>query len=425
MINRTKWLASLAESATPDIDECIDVLGEHIDWLYRLKKTEQDSQWHAEGNVHIHTGMVLDELYNLLAGDAKHIQGLHRQALVLAALLHDIAKPMRTRVYVKDGEERIGAPMHAYYGASYLAFKLPGLELAFSTIWSILSLVAEHHTPKMLVVKNKPKSEYFLHARQVNTELVYWLEVADMRGRTCSDPEHQLQCLEEYRMFAEEYGVWGRENDVQSALKPSLADLSVKTQNYVYGYAVQQLETGKIVQPEEALATTYEHRDDHSRVVILCGPSGSGKSTFIAKNYPDYAIVSLDDLRERFNNDRSSQKNKGQIIQFAKEQLRTELRNKKDVIWDATNVRKDFRSVISTLAQNYHALVVLVVFIVPEETLYKNNRERVNCVSEDVLKTQIERYQMPLLCEAHQLCVVDLTGDVVCESGRFSSICPC
>jgi len=418
-MDRTKWLANLAESATPDIDECIDVLGEYIDWLYRLKKTEQDSQWHAEGNVHIHTGMVLAELYKLLSGAAKHIQGAQRQALVLAALLHDIAKPVRTRVYVADGKERIGAPKHAYYGASYLAFKLPGLELEFATIWSVLSLVAEHHTPKLLVVKNKPQSEYFLHARQVNTELVYWLELADIRGRICSDPEHQLQCLEEYRMFAEEYGVWGNENDVRSALKPMLQGLSEKARNYVFGYAVQQLETGKIVLAEEALGTTYEHREEHSRVVILCGPSGSGKSTFIAKNYPDYAIVSLDDLREKFNADRSSQKNKGQIIQFAKEQLRSELRNKNDVIWDATNVRKDFRSIVGSLGENYHALVILIVFIVPEETLYKNNQERAHRVSKDVLKKQLERYQMPLLCEAHQLCVVDQDGAVVYESGRF------
>jgi len=70
MMDRTEWLAGLAKCATPDIDECIDVLGEHIDWLYRLKKTPQDDQWHAEGNVHIHTGMVLEELYKILSQEA-------------------------------------------------------------------------------------------------------------------------------------------------------------------------------------------------------------------------------------------------------------------------------------------------------------------------------------------------------------------
>jgi len=327
---------------------------------------------------------------------------------------------VRTREYEVDGKQRIGAPRHAYYGASYLVFRLPGLGLAFDTVWSILNLVAEHHTPKILVVKNRPKSDYLMHARQVDTELVYWLEVADVRGRICTDPELQLQHLEEYKMFVGEYQVWGAENDVRAVLQPLLEGLTIRTQNYVYGYAVQQLESGKIALAEEAIGTTYEHRDKHSHVVILCGPSGSGKSTFTANNYPDYTIVSLDELRQKFNNDRGSQKNKGKIIQFAKDQLRAELRNKSDVVWDATNLRKDFRSIVSTLAQNYHAIVTLVAFIAPEETIFKNNKERAHSVSKQVLKTQIERYQMPMLDEAHQFCVVDHDGEVVFQSGHYS-----
>jgi len=419
MINISEWLAGLTRHATPDIDECISALGEHIDWLYRLKNTPQDSEWHAEGDVHIHTGMVLEELYKILANEATHIQGTRRQALVLAALLHDIAKPERTRAYEADGKQRIGAPKHAYYGASYLAFKLPGLGLEFETMWSILNLVAEHHTPKILVVRNKPKPDYLLHARQVDTELVYWLEIADVRGRICPDVELQLQHMEEYRMFAHEYELWGRESDIRTSLQQSLEGLSGRAQNYVFGHAVQQLESGKITMAEEAIATTYEHRDNHSHVVVLCGPSGSGKSTYTSKNYPDYALISLDELREKFNNDRGSQKNKGQIIQFAKDQLRENLRNKSDVVWDATNLRKDFRSIISTLAQNYHALVTLIVFIAPEDTIFRSNKERTHSVSKKVLQTQFERYQIPLLDEAHQLFVVNQEGNVVFQSGHY------
>jgi len=418
-MNRTEWLASLASAATPDIDECISMLGDSIDWLHLLKSTKQDAQWHAEGNVHIHTGMVLEELYKLLSGEAKHIRGTQRQSLVLAALLHDIAKPARTRIYELDGEERIGAPQHAYYGSSYLAFKLPALELDFDVVWAILGLVAEHHTPKLLVVKDKPRSEYLKHARQVDTELVYWLEVADIRGRICPDPVFQQQCLDEYRMFAEEYGVWGEEFDVRTELADSMVNLTQRAQNYIYGYAVQQLESGKISLAVEALGTTYQHREVHSHVVVLCGPSGSGKSSFTRKNYSDYAVISLDDLRDRFNGDRSSQKNKGQIIQLAKEQLRVELRKNSDVIWDATNLRKDFRSIVNSLSQDYHALVTLVVFILPEADIYKKNCERKHSVSSDVLQEQIARYQIPLLSEAHQLQIVGANSEVIYQSGKY------
>lgn len=418
-MNRADWLASLADTATPDIEECISVLGENIDWLHLLKSTGQDTQWHAEGNVHIHTGMVLAELYKLLSGDAHHIVGWQRQAIVLATLLHDIAKPVRSRRYEIDGVERIGAPQHAFFGRSYLAFKLPELELPFQVIWTVLNLVGEHHTPKKLIINNAPKSDFYSLARQANTELLYWLEIADIRGRICPDPNHQLQYLEEYRMFAEEYGVWNKELDVRTALASSLTVLPHQSQNYVYAYAIHQMESGKINMPEEALATTYQHRDDHPHLVVLCGPSGSGKSSWQKNNYPGYTVISLDNLRQKFNGDRNSQDNKGQIIQYAKEQLREALRSSGNVIWDATNLRKDFRSIVCTLGRDYHALVTLIVFLLPETQIVKNNRKRQHNVSDSVLQKQLNTYQIPLLSEAHQTQIVDGNGVVQYRSGYY------
>jgi len=420
IMNRTDWLTSLAGTATPGIEECIDVLGGNIELLYELESTEQDSQWHAEGNVYIHTSMVLAEVYKLLASDASHIVGLQRQALVLSALLHDIAKPIRTRRYESDGQERIGAPQHAFYGRSYLAFKLPELELSFQVIWSVLNLVGEHHTPKKMIVSDSAKSDYYLLARQANLELLYWLEIADMRGRICSDLAIQLQYLEDFRMFAEEYGVWGQELDVRAPLKEELTNLPKNSQNYIYANALHQIESGKITMAEEALATTYQHRELHPHLVVLCGPSGSGKSTWQKQYYPDYDVVSLDILREKFNGDRESQSNKGQIQQYAKEQLRVALRKNGKVVWDATNLRKDFRSVICTLGMDYNALVSLIVFLLPEKTIIKKNQKRKNSVPESVLKKQLNSYQMPLLTEAHQFQIISCEGKMLYESGYFT-----
>ena len=415
----TAWLESLAVDATPDMDECVEVLGPYIDYLNRFKDTPQDPEWHGEGDVHIHTGMVLDELYLLLGSEASHIQGWQRQALILGVILHDIAKPIRTREIDIQGTIRIGAPQHEDIGRSYLAFKLQDFGLPFKVIWTVLNLVGEHHMPKLLAVRNKPSKDYFRMARQVNTELVYWLEVADMRGRTCPDMSQQLLYLEEFKLFAEEYGVWDQSFDVRSKLAPELDQLLPSIQDYVYAHALYQLENGKITQPEEALGTTYQHREDHPHVVVMCAPSGSGKSTWINQNYPDYELVSLDELREEFNGDRSIQKNKGQIIQAAKELLRVSLRKKQGVVWDATNLRSDFRALIADLARDYHALVTLVVILQPENAIYKNNRARKYSVPESVLDKQLDDYQLPTLDEAHQYWVVGEKGKTLFRSGYY------
>lgn len=210
-----QWLQQLAYSATPDINECVRQLGAVIPWLYDLKKTQQDPGWHAEGNVHIHTGMVLGELYHLLATEAVFIQGEQRQALVLSAILHDIGKPRCTRKMTIRGQQRLGSPDHEAIGRSYLAFQLMKLPLPFSVIWTVLGLVGEHQMPKMLVVQNMDEGAYIALSRRANMALLYWLERADMQGREGENIQQQLEYLETFRRYCKKFGVWERDYDPQ------------------------------------------------------------------------------------------------------------------------------------------------------------------------------------------------------------------
>ena len=416
-----RWLATLAIDATPNMDECVAMLGQDIELLNRYKNTPQDSEWHAEGNVHIHTDMVLTALYNLLANDAIHLSAWKRQALILAALLHDIAKPLRTRVSLIRGIERVVAPKHEAIGRSYLAFKLIAFDLSFKVVWTILNLVGEHHSPKLLMVKNRPAKDFWALSRQVDTELVYWLEVADMAGRICPDVQQQHLYLDEFQLFSEEYKVWGQSltQQIRQTLAPHLQNLSTASQNYIYAHALYQMEQGIIIMPEEALATTYQYREQHPHLVIMCGASGSGKSTWIADNYPDYVLVSLDELRQQINRNRNSQKNRGQILQAAKQQLREALRSQQGIVWDATNLRTDFRSMLSQLGRDYHALVTLVVFLVPKAVLLQRNRQREYAVPDVVLDKQIDGYQFPTLNEAHQVQFIGEKGKLLYRSGYY------
>ncbi|TQV81072.1 AAA family ATPase [Aliikangiella coralliicola] len=417
-VNKTAdWLASLAHDATPDINECIAYLGKYIEWLYDLKNTHQDPEWHAEGNVHIHTGMVLVELYKTLGREASHIQGVKRQALILAALLHDIGKTVRTKEVEINGVVRIACPQHEAIGRSYLAFKLMELDLPFYAIWTVLGLVGEHHMPKLLVVKNKTKGDYLSLSRRADVELLYWLEVADMRGRICSDLSTQLDYLDEFRMFAEEYDVWGKTHNLKSELLNLFANENESEKAYIYSRALYEIEKEIISLPVEAMARSFTHKARYSNLIVLCGPSGSGKSTWVQRNCEDFTLISLDKIREEINGCRANQKSKGQVLQLAKERLKACLRNKQNVVWDATNLRSDFRKILCDFGRDYNALVTLVVFLQPEGELFRNNDSRDFSVPEKVLKKQLMDFQFPLVNEAHQLCIVDGKGAILHRSG--------
>lgn len=404
------WLKALQGCATPTIDECAESLGAAIPYLHLLKETEQDPEWHGEGDVHIHTGMVLDELYALLQEEASHVQGERRQALILGALLHDIAKPISTRRREICGVERVVSPHHESMGRSYLAYKLMGLGLTYTVVELILGLVGEHHVPKRLVVKNHGLGAYLALSRRADCELLYFLELADMSGRHCPDKGQQLEYLVLFKLFCQEYQLWwprvNAYHQWQKILSQELAAFDVDTQDLIYANAVRDRESGSITMPEEAIAKSYNYRESYAKVVLMCGPSGAGKTQWIKQNLTDYHVVSLDDIREELSGSRANQKIQGQVMQEAKSRLKHHLRTHHKVIWDATNLRLDFRTQVCDLAYAYHAMVTLVVFQQPESRFYEGNRSRTHTVPEEVLRRQIETMEWPTRDEVHRYVVV-------------------
>ncbi|MCG9759101.1 AAA family ATPase [Pseudoalteromonas sp. Isolate6] len=413
------WLLLLTEQHQPDFTECLAKLGETFPLLHELEVTPQDTIWHEEGNVAIHTNMVLEALYTLLQSSASHIKGERRQVLILSALLHDIAKPVVTRAKEIDGQRRIVAPRHEAIGMSYLASRLVDLPLPMQTIQTILALVGFHQMPKLLVVKNKGFSEYLNLALNADLEMLYWLEVADMRGRICPDQDIQIELLSLFKMFAQEYELWSVADPAESLLANISRYPTVEEQCFITAYTVRQMAFGEITVPEEAPIKFYQQAKHYGHFYIMCGASGSGKSSWIAKHLQGFTLVSLDELRGEINGRSASQKNRGQVLQAAKQKLKKALAAKENVVWDATNLRKDFRKILCDLGCDYGALVTLVVFQQGEVQLRQNNRARARVVPDEVITQQLKRLEWPSVTEAHRIQVIGEQGQVLWQKGTF------
>ncbi|MFO6422198.1 AAA family ATPase [Motilimonas sp. KMU-193] len=419
MSKLANWLNSLAISHTPTFAECVGYLGDTFPLLHQFSDTEQDNIWHAEGNVAIHTDMVLSQLYNILSTDAKHITGVNRQILILAALLHDIAKPITTKRKLMSGIERVVAPKHEEIGASYLALKLPELPLEHQAIRGIIGLVGFHQMNKRLVIKNMGYSHYLHLALNLDLALLYWLELADMQGRTCSDQSLQIDLLDQFKMFAQEYQLWGEDDVVEAILKPIQIKASRAEQVYLNGYALRQLATEQINMVEQGVAKNYQGGQDYSHLYVMCGVSGSGKSTWIEQNLNGFEVISLDTIRETLNGKRSCQKHRGQVLQLAKSRLKTALAKKQNVVWDATNIRKDFRQIICDLGLSYGALITLVAFQVKESTLRRDNKSRRHVVGDDIITSQLAKLEWPSFTEGHRMLIIGEKGKELFRQGTF------
>jgi predicted kinase len=393
----------------PDLQAFVDAFGMHLDLLMQLKSTEQEPEWHAEGNVFTHTQLVLENIYKILDTEAAHLPLDHRLSLILAAVLHDIAKPLVTKVKEIDGQQKIVAPYHEERAASYLFYRILELGFPYPIIQLTLRLVAYHHMPKRLVMHNALKGEYFKLARMVDLELLYYLAKADMRGRVCKDQPQQCEIIEFFRLYCEEFDLWQKPSPYEAwriFFNQNLPDLSPESRDAVFGYAIQDFEEGLIFTPEEAIARRYPYLKDFPQLVVMAGPSGAGKSTYVQKYFNDYQVISLDKLREEYSKERSNQKNNSFIHHKARDILKQHLRQKQKIVWDATNLRKDFREIIIQLGLNYHALVSLVVMHMPLTQIQQGNHSRQHQVSNHVFDDQLDKFEWTEDSEAHRIAFV-------------------
>ena len=399
---------NIRQGSTPDLAALRAVLGDVLPLLDALPNTEQDPLWHAEGTVATHTDLVVREAAAL--AESEGLTSDARLTLLLAAALHDIGKALTTRrAEDASGQTRIISPRHADRGRSYLAYRLPELELPGAVQHAVLALVGHHHDlGRTLEAGTLPAFRRL--ARQVDLPLLYLLEVADLRGRVSADQASRLDDLELFRLQAQDYSLWDGNDpyaEWREYVLKALPDASPALRDLTLQRGLLDYEAGLIQTPEEAVSRSYASRAGFPELVVTCGPSGSGKSSWIAEHLPDHTVVSLDALRDELAGKRADQSINGQVLQAAKERLRVVLRRGGKIVWDATNTRRDFRRVPLSLGLDYGALTTLVVFQPPVSTVFARNPARTYSVPPQVIAQQVENAEFPYFPEAHRTLTLD------------------
>jgi tRNA nucleotidyltransferase (CCA-adding enzyme) len=142
----------------------------------------QEPEWHPEGDVWVHTLMVLDEARAVI-DDLDRARGL---TIMLGAVCHDFGKPLTTSVI--DG--RIRSPGHEPEGIAPTLAWLDRLNLhtidGFDVRHHVAGLVAYHLAPGMWHKSSSPVSDGAFRrlAQKVDLELLARFARADCRGRT-------------------------------------------------------------------------------------------------------------------------------------------------------------------------------------------------------------------------------------------------
>jgi putative nucleotidyltransferase with HDIG domain len=348
-----------------------------------MEKTPQPELYHGEGDVWTHTKMVCENL--VAQKEFENLPQETRTAVFLAALLHDIAKPVTTRW--EDGRWR--APNHAPTGA----------RMARELLWDSLSgspekqqlretvclLIRYHSTPPHAV--DDPYGSRKLRAIAENgalcpmfsLRLLCLLSRADALGRVSVDQEAMLEQVQLCQEFASECGCLDGPYPFPSAYTK-------------YAYL-----SGRDVPPEVPL-----YDDTWGQVILLSGLPGTGKDTWIRENCPDLPMISLDEIRKELGI--SPKENQGRVAEEAQARAKQLLRQKKPFVWNATNITPSTRQKLVGLFADYGAAVQILYLETHSAQRRQRNLSRPQPVPEQVVARMLSQLTPPEAKEAHSVC---------------------
>ena len=358
----------------PDYNLNFDAIVARHPVLAPMATCMQDPVWHAEGDVLTHTRMVCQQL--TASADWRALPASVRQAVFAAALLHDVAKPMVTKL--EDG--RLRSRGHAVRGMRVARRLLMDMGVPFACRERVAALVRHHGLPAMLLDKPDPTRSLLTAAVTARLDWLAMLAAADAAGRTCREPDDSPARLGLFRDGCHDNQCWAGPHPFAT---PASRVRYFRTPGSPPSQQVYD-------------ATTSE-------VTLMAGLPAAGKDHWLASNY-DGPIVSLDALRGELRVDPGG--DQGPVILAAKETAKGLLRRRQPFAWNATNTSRSLRDGLVDLFTAYGARVRIVYCEAPPATVRDRNRRRPRPVPDGIIDKLLDHLDVPDETEAHAVVVV-------------------
>lgn len=350
----------------------------------QMEETPQNPVYHGEGDVLAHTRLVCEALAGL--EQFRRLDEGRRQAVFLAALLHDVGKISRTRL---EGGKWT-SPRHAAAGAA-MARELLWLDRGWcgDPHWQALretvcALIRYHSLPPRAAYEESGARRLLKAAScrallpDLSVELLCLLAKADVQGRICDDRADLLDAVELCGALAQEQGCL-------------TSPRAFPSRHTAFSYF-----SGRLDQPDYTL-----YDDTWGEVILLSGLPGTGKDTWILQHCPDLPVVSLDAIRAELGiSPVGPQKS---VIEEARARAKALLRKERPFVWNATNVTADLRRRQVELFTAYHASVRIVYLETEWREELRRNKKRAASVPEDAILRMLSKLTPPEPFEAHRV----------------------
>jgi len=181
-----------------------DMLVSTYSWVKDMRGVKQDPIWHAEGDVAVHTHMVMCELFKL--PEFQELNEQEKSIMFSSALFHDVEKRSTT----KEEDGRIVSPGHSKKGEFTTRTILYKEGTPFKIRETICKLVRHHGFPIWVNEKKDPVRSLIEINQFLNMKHLYTLAKADMLGRICNDADEMLYRVEFFKALCIEHNCFDK-----------------------------------------------------------------------------------------------------------------------------------------------------------------------------------------------------------------------
>lgn len=340
----------------------------------------QDIKYHAEGDVWTHTQMCLKHLVSMK--EYQELNERHKLIVFMATLFHDVGKPITT----KSEEDVISSKGHSVKGArlaresiiNWHSQKL--VHIPFSIREQVCNMILLHMLPVYLLEKTDPLYSASAASMVINNKLLAILAIADIEGRICAQDskDKAKERVELFTMFCVEN----------------------KCFEYPYPFVSQRSKFRYFF--ERKGHPDYDYFEPmHGSVTVMCGLQASGKDHVIKEKYSDLPVVSLD--QTRLNMELDFGDDEPAVLSDAKEKCKELMRQKKDFVFNATNIHKDIRNRWITLFRQYRYNISIHYKERPLDVILVANKKREHPVPEEIIIEKVKKIDIPTDLECHNL----------------------
>jgi predicted kinase len=370
------------------LNDLVAKAGKEPDWntlrylmpfLHDLEKTPQDKHWHPEGDVWIHTQMVVRECVN--SATYKTASPEEKFILFYAALFHDIGKPATTKTE-EDG--RISSKGHSGRGAEDARLFLWNAGVPFSMREQICTIIEHHLSPFYVFRKAENTRDTAFKVKRLSWEvgrldLLIAVCEADMRGRTYVNMSEELTNLDMVRLTAEELGCLNEP-------MPFVSNY-VRRKYFVNNGSVDEDVIDLWPEPEGSI------------VHMMHGLPASGKDTYVrTHNTNNLPVLSYDDALAELGL-KYSKSNIGHAVHLVHDRAKQLLAKKAEFWWNATHLEKQHRDATLNMIHSYNGKAKMVYLETGREELFTRNTNRNSTLSNKDLEGMLYRWDIVKMYE--------------------------